>query len=213
LPYPEYEKLARTTERKPSSGSTNLPVVEESDAVGEVAELYDSFRARFGRPDVPGILECFATHPVLLRHMMDLSESLIFRDGHLMRRQKEMIAAFVSTQNACPYCADSHSFFFLVHGGKGDALAAIQNCDIQSAALPEREQALLNFVQKVNRESSNIQKADVDRVRAAGWTDGQIAEAVHVAALFETFNRVANAFGLKSQGLLELYENDDRSSA
>jgi hypothetical protein len=36
----------------------------------------------------------------------------------------------------------------------------------------------------------------------------QIAEAVHVAALFATFNRVANAFGLASQGLLALYESD-----
>jgi len=36
----------------------------------------------------------------------------------------------------------------------------------------------------------------------------QIAEAVHLAALFSTFNRVANAFGLKSQGLLAFYDLD-----
>jgi hypothetical protein len=36
----------------------------------------------------------------------------------------------------------------------------------------------------------------------------QIAEAVYVAALFATFNRVGNAFGLASQGLLALYESD-----
>jgi alkylhydroperoxidase family enzyme len=44
-----------------------------------------------------------------------------------------------------------------------------------------------------------------------GWSELQIAEAIHVAALFSTFNRVANAFGLKSQGLLALYA--DESSA
>ena len=206
MAYPEYERLARAGAPQRSSKSTNLPVVEEAEASGETAELYRSFRARFGRPDVPGILKCFATHPPLLRHMMDLSESLIFSEGHLSRREKEMIAAFVSMQNECPYCADSHSFFFLVHGGDRDTLQAIQQCDAGAPALSDAEQVLLGFVEKVNRRSNEIDKADIERLRSAGWTDDQIAEAIHVAALFATFNRVANAFGLTSQGLLDLYE-------
>jgi hypothetical protein len=32
---------------------------------------------------------------------------------------------------------------------------------------------------------------------------------VHVAALFASFNRIVNAFGLPSQHLLALYESDD----
>ena len=77
---PEYEQIARFSRSKTSS-STNLQMVEEDAATGEVAELYQYFRAYFGRPDVPGILKCFATHPPLLRHMMALSESLIFSEG------------------------------------------------------------------------------------------------------------------------------------
>ena len=40
---------------------------------------------------------------------------------------------------------------------------------------------------------------DVDKVRAAGWKEDQIAEAVYIAALFAFFNRVADAFGVPSQ--------------
>jgi alkylhydroperoxidase family enzyme len=40
----------------------------------------------------------------------------------------------------------------------------------------------------------------------SGWTELQVAEAVHIASLFATFNRVANAFGLQSKGLLALYD-------
>jgi alkylhydroperoxidase family enzyme len=32
----------------------------------------------------------------------------------------------------------------------------------------------------------------------AGWAETQLAEAVHIAALFAAFNRIANAFGLAS---------------
>lgn len=206
MAFPEYERIAQMADRARSSGSLNLPGVEENEATGEVAELYQYFRSHFGRPDVPGILKCFATHPPLLRHMMDLSESLIFSDGDLVRRHKEMIAAFVSSQNSCPYCADSHSYFFRVHGGSAEALSAIQECWIQSPALTPAEQALLAFVRKVNENSNELTGADVEQLRDAGWNDRQIAEAIHVASLFASFNRVANAFGLTSQGLLALYE-------
>jgi uncharacterized peroxidase-related enzyme len=186
--------------------STNLSSIEESAATGEVAALYDYFRTHFGRPDVPGILKCFATHPPLLKHMMDLSESLIFADGALTRRHKEMIATLISEQNLCPYCADSHGYFLRIHGASAQALLAIQSDDLCSSALSAPEQALLRFARKVNINSHEIDRSDVEEVQRAGWSELQIAEAVHVAALFATFNRIANAFGLKSQGMLALYD-------
>jgi uncharacterized peroxidase-related enzyme len=203
---PEYEQLSRSIGRQRPRASANLPGVEEDEAAGEVSEIYAYFRSHFGREDVPGILKCFATHPPLLRHMMDLSESLIFKDGHLTRKQKEMIATFISSQNECPYCADSHGYFLRVHGGSAETLRAIQENNLASPSLVAEEQKLLSFAQKVNANSHEIDKGDVDLLCEAGWSKLQIAEAVHVAALFATFNRVANAFGLRSQGLLALFE-------
>jgi alkylhydroperoxidase family enzyme len=55
---------------------------------------------------------------------------------------------------------------------------------------------LLEFVVLLTREAHRTTAADVARVRAAGWTDPQIAEAVYITALFAFFNRVADAFGL-----------------
>jgi uncharacterized peroxidase-related enzyme len=201
---PEYEGIASSARKLHPAESVNIPLIEESTATGEVAALYQHFRSHFGRPDVPGILKCFATHPPLLRHMMDLSESLIFADGRLTRKHKEMIATLVSAQNSCPYCQDSHAYFLRVHGGSSQALAAIETNNLDSPELTTAEQTLLGFARKVNLNSHEICRADVDLVRQAGWSELQIAEAVHVAALFATFNRVANAFGLESQGLLAL---------
>jgi uncharacterized peroxidase-related enzyme len=208
----ENENLARPSPGRPSSAAANLPLVEESQADSEVALLYASYRSRFGRPEVPGILKCFATHPPLLRSMMDLAESLLFADGYLVRRQKEMIATFVSAQNACPYCADSHGYFLRANGGSAEALEALERSDLDSPALAQAEQALLHFVEKINRSSCAIMRSDVERLEQFGWSEPQIAEAVHLAALFATFNRVANAFGLQSQGLLHLYDRAEGSN-
>ena len=180
----------------------NLHGVSEVEAHGEVARLYDHFRMHFGRPDVPPILQCFATHPPLLKQMMDLSEDLIFSEGHLGRRMKEMIATLVSARNQCAYCADSHGFFLRMHGGSADTLASILEGTVNAPALSESESALLTFAAKVNEQSYAIVPADIATIRHAGWTDPQIAEAIHVTALFATYNRVANAFGLASQNLM-----------
>ena len=208
---PEYERIANSVRKPEPTGSVNISLIEENAATEEVAALYNYFRTHFGRPDVPGILKCFATHPPLLKHTMDLSQSLIFSEGALTRKHKEMIATLISKQNHCYYCADSHGFFLRVHGASAQALLAIQSNDLCSSALSAPEQSLLEFARKVNDNSHEVNRADVEKVQQAGWSELQIAEAVHVAALFATFNRVANAFGLKSQELLALYDEGDGS--
>jgi uncharacterized peroxidase-related enzyme len=207
LGHPENVRTAQLASPKPASSSTNLPVVEENAADDEVASLYHHFRTHFGRADVPGILKCFATHPPILKHMMELSGRLIFTDGHLTRRHKEMIATLVSSQNACAYCVDSHSFALRMNGGSAETLCAIQQNDLHSPALTSAEQTLLAFVAKVNTSSHEIARSDIEALHKAGWNDLAISEAIHVAALFATFNRVVNAFGLPSQGPLAMYES------
>ena len=184
------------------SGVSNLALVEEQDAPPEVDRLYAEFRDKFGRPHIPGILKCFATHPPLLEHMLGLAHTFLFTEGALGRRNKELIATFVSAENRCAYCADSHGAALSGHGGSAELVTAALSCDLQSAALGPPKAALLNFALKVTEASHAIQPVDIEEARAAGWTDLQIAEAIHVAALFACFNRVVNAFGLPSQGLL-----------
>ena len=190
-----------------------MHAVEENEAGPEVAALYLEFRAQFGRPSIPGVLKCFATHPPLLQHMMAISESLLFCDGRLTRRHKEMIATFVSSLNSCAYCADSHGYFLRMQGGSAEALLAIKQCDLTSSSLTTAEKALLAFVQKVTQDSVAVKRTDIDQLICTGWTEPQLAEATHIIALFAAFNRVANTFGLPSQQLLDLLETSPSTDA
>jgi uncharacterized peroxidase-related enzyme len=184
----------------------NLHPVEEDDATGTVARVYAEYRERFGRRHVPGILKCFATHPPLLEQMMALASTLLFTDGHLTRSTKEMLATYVSRLNACPYCMDSHAFYLHEQGATAGLLRALFDRKLDSAEVGEKQRRLLEFAEKVTSESHRISDADVQQLQAAGWTEPQIAEAVHVIGLFAYFNRVANAFGLPSQQLFDAEE-------
>jgi uncharacterized peroxidase-related enzyme len=183
------------------SEPTHLPLVEEDEATGVVAAIYADYRSRFGRTDVPGILKCFATHPPLLEQMFAMASGLLFVDGHLNRRTKEMIATHVSALNACSYCLDSHASFLHQQGGSDELLLAIFTGNTAHPAIDAKERVLLNFVAKITDESYKVCASDIQSLEASGWHQQQIAEAIHITALFACFNRVANAFGLPSQQL------------
>ena len=80
-----------------------INVVEDAQAAGEIAQLYDEWRARSGRTMMPGILKCFSHRPDFLRQVMAFSDTIHFSEGHLDRKTKEAIASWVSYLNRCPY--------------------------------------------------------------------------------------------------------------
>jgi uncharacterized peroxidase-related enzyme len=186
---------------------TTIPIVDEDAATGAVAEAYADYRAHFGRDQVPGILKCFATHPPLLEQMIALASTLLFTESHLSRKVKEMIATRVSVLNACPYCLDSHAFFLRNQGGNDELLLALFNSKLDSLAISIKERCMLQFVGKITNESYRVSPQDISVLGACEWNQQEIAEAVHITALFACFNRVANAFGLPSQNLLDLGPN------
>lgn len=75
---------------------------------------------------------------------------------------------------------------------------------LAEADLPPAELALLEYVELITRAADRSTAADVEKLRAAGWTEDQIAEAVYVTAMFAFFNRVADAFGVPSQDYLTM---------
>lgn len=77
--------------------------IEDAAATGEVAKVYDEWRAHSGRQNMPGILKCFSHRPDFLRQVMDFSNTVHFSEGHLDRKTKEAIASYVSYLNRCPY--------------------------------------------------------------------------------------------------------------
>ncbi len=138
----------------------------------------------------------------MLKIIIQLGSTLVFSEGVLGRRLKEMIATYVSSLNECPYCLDSHGAALRAQGGDESLLKALTTGALADDSITVPEGLLLEFVRKVTVESHKIDEADMRDLRATGWDERQIAESIYVAAVFACFNRVANAFGLPSQDLL-----------
>ncbi len=204
---PEYELLAKLRTIPPPRAETKIALIEEKDAQGNTALAYQYFRDQTGRQDVPGILKCFGTNPAFTRQMVDISSSLLFNEGHLSRRQKELIATWISQLNSCPYCADSHGFFLVTHGAAKETAQSLAAGNLDAAGLSESEVELLRYLEKINRASFKTTRSDVLVLIDCGWSEEQIAEAVHVAAMLAFCNMVANAFGLPTQNMMALLDS------
>lgn len=84
-----------------------------------------------------------------------------------------------------------------MQGQNEESVAALRRGEIDHPSIAPAERALLGLVKTVTEHAHRCRDEDVAAVRQAGWSDGQIAEAVYVTALFAFFNRVADAFGLE----------------
>ena len=91
-----------------------------------------------------------------------------------------------------------------MQGTSEEVAAALAAGDLERAPLPDAERELMRFVQTVTLHAYRTTDEDVARLREAGWTDPQIAEAVYIIALFAFFNRVADAFGITSPGYWQM---------
>ena len=69
--------------------------------------------------------------------------------------------------------------------------------DYRSAPIPDREKALFAYLGKLNDTPGAMAQADADAVKAAGWTDGEVYDAVTVCALFNFFNRWIDGNGVE----------------
>ena len=81
-------------------------------------------------------------------------------------------------------------------------MQAIVEGNLDQAGLTASERALLEYVELVTKAAYKTTAEDVQKLRDMGWKEEQIAEAVYVTAMFAFFNRVADAFGVPSQGYL-----------
>jgi alkylhydroperoxidase family enzyme len=77
--------------------------------------------------------------------------------------------------------------------------------DFRSAPISEKEKALFAFIERMNRESSTLQKEDVQSVLDAGWTEEALYDAITVCALFNFYNKWIDAAGVADMPV-EAYE-------
>ena len=139
---------------------------------------------------MPGIRGLLAYRPETAGPLMELAQVLLRGDSTLSAGERELIAASVSRQNECEYCAGSHgaTAAALLPGGD-EQVEAVLAGPPGAAPVSGKMRALLDIAGLVRVDGRLVSDEAVATARAEGATDREIHDTVLIAAAFCMFNR------------------------
>jgi uncharacterized peroxidase-related enzyme len=104
-----------------------------------------------------------------------------------------LLAAFVSRLNSCPFCIGIHGTTTAMLLGSTVAVEQLDHW--REGSFEPRITSTMELLEKVTLAPEKVGGDDVQAVRVAGVSDAAIVHALYLCFLFNTVNRLANAFG------------------
>lgn len=154
---------------------SRIQPVNHEESTGKTKELLDAVQSKLGF--APNMMKTMANSPAVLDAYLKFSDAL--SHGTLNGKVREQIALTAAEINNCGYCASAHTAIGKMVGLNEDSILAAR----QANAADAKTDAALKFARNlvVNRGQSS--DADLEAVKAAGFTDGEIGEIVANVAL------------------------------
>jgi RNA polymerase sigma-70 factor (ECF subfamily) len=141
---------------------------------------YEAFRRNFGF--VPAIFRAQSLLPRVIEAEAQIASAVLLASGALTRVQKETILVTLASRHRNVYCVTAHRHFLHALGVPTHQLDGLAR-DYHNAGLSSTDTALLDFALKLGGEPASLHRGDIETLRANGFTDEQILEAVLTAAL------------------------------
>jgi len=131
--------------------------------------------------------------PEILRARTDLFNESLRGEG-LDRPDRELAAVGSSRATGCVYCASVHARAY--SGLIRDKSVVQQVLDEGTdAPIADRERAVVRFSAKLALDPNNVDAPDVQPLRDQGFSDEEILDIAHSAAIFANANRLMLSLG------------------
>ena len=166
---------------------TRIQAINYEQATGKAKELLDGVRAKLGM--TPQMTKTMATSPAVLEGYLNFGAAL--GSGTLNAKLREQIALLTAEVNGCGYCASAHSALGKMAGLGDEAIQAAR----KGHASDHRTTAALQFARNVIINRGEVSDAEVQAVKDAGFSEGEIGEIIANVAL----NIFTNYFNLIAQ--------------
>ena len=177
-----------------------IELVEESNASGEVSEIYEAVKRALQVPEVPNIDKVLAHSLPALKGTTELLGAL-YIGSTLPQPVVSMLLYSISLARDCQYCSSLHRLTCRMVGVDEDMLVAIGNDP--GSVTPERVQAIVNFGVKAAMSSGDLTRDDFEKLRDMGISDSEIVEIVALAGMGTYLNIIANALKVEVDPMIK----------
>ncbi|MES2047691.1 MAG: carboxymuconolactone decarboxylase family protein [Pseudomonadota bacterium] len=165
-----------------------LSLIDHHSASGESKLLLDQIHSAFG--SAPNMFRAVAHSPAALKSMWGAFGAL--GAGVINAKLAEQIAVAVAERNACEYCLAAHTALGRKAGASAEEMRAAQGAE----ASDPKTNAALRFALKLVNQRGQIDDADLQAMRAAGYSDEEVVEILAHVALNLFTNYVNLAFAV-----------------
>lgn len=145
---------------------------------------------------VPNVFLAFARRPAEFRAFFAFHDALMESNEGLTKAERELVVVATSASNRCLYCVVAHGAILRIRM-KNPLISDQVATNPAKADLTERQRHIVEFAVKVAGDSANVGDADLEAMRANGFTDDEIWDIGAITALFALSNRYANFAGMR----------------
>ncbi len=145
---------------------------------------------------VPNVLRAYSQNAAQLDVFSRFYNELMFGESGLSDLEKEMIAVAVSSSNRCYYCQVAHGAAVREYSGE-PKLGELMVMNYRVADLSERHRAMLDFAVKLTESPHDMNEADRQALRDAGFDERDIWDIANIAGFYNMTNRVASAVDMQ----------------
>ncbi len=170
----------------------DTPVLD--DLPDDIREQIIAVQERSGF--VPNVFLAFARRPKEFRAFFAFHEALMESDDGLSKAERELIVVATSAVNHCLYCVVAHGAILRIRT-KNPLISDQVATNPAKADLSERERHIVDFALQVAGDSAAVTEAELDDMRAKGFTDDEIWDIGAITSLFALSNRYANFAGIR----------------
>jgi uncharacterized peroxidase-related enzyme len=168
---------------------SRLTAFQPQAATGKAKELLDAVQAKL--KITPNMTKVMANSPAVLEAYLSFSGAL--SQGALDAKLREEIALEVGEQNSCQYCVSAHTAIGKMTGLTDSEIEQAREAKSATA----KNAAALRFAREIIAKMGRTTDADVEAVRRAGFTDGEIAEIIAHVSLNIFTNYFNNTAGVE----------------
>jgi uncharacterized peroxidase-related enzyme len=170
-----------------------FPVPDVEEVPEDVRERIETETDEAGF--TPNVFPAFAYRPSQFRAFFAYHDALT-DETPLEREEVEMLVVTVSGVNDCLYCVVAHGALLRIFAD-APTLADQLATNHRTADLSAAHREMLDFAVKLTETPGQIEDADVDRLRDAGFSSEEVWDIASVVSLFNLSNRMATVADMR----------------
>ncbi len=173
---------------------SRFPVPELGAMPADIRERIEGVAEKAGF--IPNVFLALAHRPAEFRAFFAHHDALMEKESGLSLAEREMIVVATSAANDCHYCVIAHGAILRIRA-KNPLIADQVAVNYRKADITPRQRAMLDFAMTICLDAGAVETADLEALRAAGFSDDDIWDIGAIAAFFAQSNRLANLSAMR----------------